>query len=73
LLSAVDHAEAPRWRREVPAVGILRQVWIQNDPWDGTPLQWREADNIPPAARFISSPYDAEAHDARKHTTQWVG
>jgi transposase len=73
LLSAVDHPHAPPWLREVPAVTILRRVWIQNDWWDGTQLQWREADNIPPAARFISSPYDPEAHDARKHTTQWVG
>jgi transposase len=28
---------------------------------------------IPPAARFLSSPDDLEAHDARKHTTPWVG
>jgi transposase len=73
LLSAVDHPDAPPWLREVPAVAILRQVWIQNYWWDSTQLQWREADNIPPAARFISSPYDPEAHYARKHTTQWVG
>ena len=73
LLSAVDHAEAPAWLREVPAVAVLRRVWMQNYLWDGSQLQWREADNIPPAARFISSPYDAEAHYARKHTTQWVG
>jgi transposase len=73
LLAAVDHAEAPPWLREVPAVAILRRVWMQNYLWDGTHLRWREADNIPPAAQFISSPYDADAHYARKHTTQWVG
>ena len=73
LLSAVDHPDAPPWLREVPAVVILRRVWMQNYWWDGTQLRWREADNIPPAAQFISSPYDVEAHDARKHTTQWVG
>jgi transposase len=73
LLSAVDHADAPAWLREVPAVAVLRRVWMQNYLWDGSQLQWREADNIPPAARFISSPYDAEARYARKHTTQWVG
>jgi transposase len=73
LLSAVDHPDAPPWLREVPAVTILRRVWIQNYWWDGSQLQWREVDNIPPAARFISSPYDPEAHYARKHTTQWVG
>jgi transposase len=57
----------------VPAVALLRRVWLQNYWWDGTQLHWREADNIPPAAQFISSPYDSEAHYARKHTTQWVG
>jgi transposase len=72
-LSAVDHAAAPRWRREVPAVALGRRVWIHNDQWDGTPLQWREVDNLPPMARFLSSPSDAEAHDARKPTTPWVG
>jgi transposase len=73
LLAAVNHAEAPPWLREIPAVTILRRVWIQNYLWDGTQLQWRETDNIPPTAQFISSPYDAEAHYARKHTTQRVG
>jgi transposase len=73
LLSAVDHPDTPPWLHEVPAVAMLRRVWLQNYWWDGTQLQWREADSIPPAARFISSPYDSEAHYARKHTTQWVG
>src|SRR5215510_1046128 len=73
LLAAIDHADAPLWLREVPAVAILRRVWMQNYWWDGTQVHWREADNIPPAAQFISSPYDPEAHYARKHTTQWVG
>jgi transposase len=57
----------------VPAVAILRRVWIQNYWWEGAQLRWREADNIPPAARFLSSPYAPEAPYARKHTTQWVG
>jgi transposase len=30
LLAAIDHPEAPSWLREVPAVAILRRVWIQN-------------------------------------------
>ena len=73
LLAAVGHVDAPSWLREVPAVATLRRVWIQNYQWDGTQLHWREADNIPPAAQFISSPYAPEAHYARKHTTPWVG
>jgi transposase len=28
---------------------------------------------LPPAARFISSPYDPEAHYAKKRATSWVG
>jgi transposase len=73
LLAALAHPDAPLWLREVPAVAIRRRVWSHNDLGDGTQRQWREADNIPPAARFISSPDDAEAHDAREHTTPWVG
>jgi transposase len=73
LLAAIDHPEAPPWLREMPAVTILRRVWLQNYWWDGTQLRWREAGNIPPAAQFISSPYDTDAHYARKYTTQWVG
>jgi transposase len=73
LLSAIDHADTPPWLRELPAVGILRRVWIRNHLWDGTQRQWREADTSPPAAQFISSPYEFEAYYARKHTTQCVG
>jgi transposase len=73
LLSALYAVEAPGWLRQVPAVERLRRIWLQNYCWDGTEVQWRAADNIPPAAQFISSPYDVEARYARKHTTQWVG
>jgi transposase len=73
LRFAGDHPDAPPWLREIPAVAILRRVWIQNYWWDGTQLHWREADNIPPAAQFISFPFDVAAHYAHKYTTQWVG
>jgi hypothetical protein len=39
---------------EVPAVAIWRRVWLQNYLRDGTQLQWREADNIPPAGQFMT-------------------
>jgi hypothetical protein len=73
LLSAVYQADAPNWLHEVPAIDILRRMWIQNVQWDDGQLSWRSSDNIPPATQFVSSPYDLEAHYARKHTTQWVG
>jgi transposase len=60
--------------RPLPAVDILRQIWVQNylAREDGG-VTWRDTDNIPPAARFISSPYDLEAHYARQYSIQWVG
>jgi transposase len=73
-LHAVYRAEAPPSLRTLPAVDILRQIWVQNylAREDGR-VTWRNNDNIPPAARFISSPYDLEAHYARKYSIQWVG
>lgn len=73
LLTAVYAPSAPRWLREVPAINTLRHVWIQNYVRNDDQIQWRTGDDIPPAAQFISSPYDHDAHYARKHTTQWVG
>src|SRR5262245_5879006 len=73
LLTTIYHSGAPIWLREVPAVVTLRRMWIQNFQWDGSQVCWRASDNIPPAAQFISSPYDLAAHYAHKHTTQWIG
>jgi hypothetical protein len=44
--------------------------------WGGAEggLRWRtNEDGLPPATRFISSPYDPEAHLALKHATAWIG
>jgi len=75
LLAALPAPEAPRWLREVPAVEILRQVWRQQyyvDP--AGPVHWRTAaEGLPPSHTALSSPYDAEAHDATKRTTSWIG
>jgi transposase len=73
LLTAIYQQQAPGWLRQIPAVEIMRQVWLQNYCYEEEQLRWREADNIPPASIFISSPYDAQAHYARKRSTQWVG
>ncbi len=73
LLTAIYDPAAPVWLREVPAVQTLRQVWLQNYTWLNGHLTWRDANNIPPAEQFISSPYDIEAHYAKKRSTSWVG
>ena len=73
LLSALFDPGAPGWLREVPAVEILRQVWVQNYQWTEGQLAWRAADNLPQAALYVSSPYDLDAHYSKKRTTSWVG
>jgi len=74
LLSAAYAPDAPTWLRQVPAVATLRRVWVQNFYKEEGCLQWRtDAHGIPSAADFVSSPYDPDAHYAKKRSTQWVG
>jgi transposase len=74
LLTAIFAATDLEWLQAVPAVQTLRLVWLQNYTWTETgQLAWREAENIPPADQFISSPYDVEARYAKKRSTSWVG
>jgi hypothetical protein len=74
FLSAIGSADAPAWLREVPAVDVLRRVWIQNYTRTQQGPRWRTAEHgLPPSAQFVSSPYDTQAHYARKRTTTWVG
>jgi transposase len=73
LLTAISALEAPTWLREVPAVELLRRVWVQNYLPTAEGVQWRtEEAGLPPASLFISSPYvslrcrrplRAQAHD----------
>ncbi len=74
VLTAVYAPEAPSWLREVPAVDLLRRIWVQNDVQTAEGLRWRtDEDGLPASSHFISSPYDVEAHYARKRTTSWIG
>lgn len=59
--------------RQLAAVELLRQVWLQNYYHDDGCVCWRAADNLPPAERLIQSPYDAAARFSHKRTTEWVG
>ena len=73
LLEWVNQVDAPTWLREVPAVEILRQVWIQQFVVQEGQVRWRSHENIPPASRLISSPYDTQAHLSVKRDTVWTG
>jgi transposase len=73
LLAAIYAADDLPWLRTVPAVQVLRQVWLQNYTWNEGQLTWRANDDVPPAPRFISSPHDLDAHYAKKQSTSWIG
>jgi transposase len=79
LLDAVHAATAPGWLRELPAVGVLRQVWIQQYyrvVGDGRQeVARREADDhgLPPGRARLVSCYDTDARYSIKRDHGWQG
>ncbi|MBI5034880.1 MAG: IS1182 family transposase [Chloroflexi bacterium] len=74
LLQAIYAPDAPAWLRELPAVQLVRRVWLQNYTGRGDGrLRWRQVDELPPAAQRIRSPYDAEVRYCTKRETGWIG
>ena len=66
LLVDIYEASAPTFLREIPAVQILRRIWIQNYVWVEGQLHWRSNEDLPPGNQFINSPYDQEARLRQK-------
>lgn len=73
LLEMVYAEEAWPWLREIPAIELLRQVWVQQFWRQDGRISWCANDNIPPASRLISSPYDPQARMSIKRSTVWTG
>jgi transposase len=74
LLDTLYAADAPTWLVQVPAVETLRRVWVQQFYRTKREVRWRtEPEGYPPCLLMIGSPYDPQAHYAKKHTTSWVG
>jgi transposase len=75
LLQLIDAQTQWAWLREVPAVQILRRVWIQQfyASESSEPVRWRVAEDLPSAPQLISSPYDPDARWSKKRDTSWVG
>lgn len=70
VLEQIDASQD--WLRAIPAVQTLRQVWIQQFYAD-RPVRWRDAADLPPAEKLISTPYDVEARYSQKRSTIWTG
>ncbi len=74
LLDRIYAPHSPSWLQELPGIDVLRRVWLQQFYVESNQIHWRtEKEGIPPSRLFLSSPYDQEAHYARKRTTSWVG
>ncbi|GAA2273510.1 hypothetical protein GCM10010368_48670 [Streptomyces roseiscleroticus] len=74
LLRAVFRPGAPAWLREISAVETLRRVWVQQYLVDGrSRVQWRQQDNLPPAAVRIESAYELQVRWSIKRSTAWTG
>jgi transposase len=75
VLEQVYAAQSPAELLALPAVQILRQVWLQQfyASADDQPMRWRLADDLPPAPLLISSPYDPDARYGKKRSTEWTG
>jgi transposase len=73
LLNAVYSSEAPAWLREIPAVQVLRRVWVQQYMVTEGQIQLRSAQDLPPAGMRIDSPYDPQASYGNKRSATWTG
>jgi transposase len=73
LLSQIYAAAAPPHLRTIPAVDILRQVWLQHYYLEGDKISWRDQKNFPPSGVIIASPYDLEVRYSQKRSTAWRG
>jgi transposase len=77
LLDAVWAATSAPYLRALPALEVLRQIWVQQYYRCTVPelaeVRWRTTEEQPPAAVRITSPYELEARYCTKRDTQWVG
>lgn len=75
LLRHLYHPSAPTWMQDVPAVQVLRQVWVHQfyAATDDQPVRWRVAEDLPPATCLIRTPYDPDARYSKKRDTEWTG
>ena len=73
VLEQVYQTEMSPWLAHLPAIEILRQVWMQNYYQDNGAVHLREPKDQPPSAQRITSPYDLDARCSTKRDTTWVG
>jgi len=77
LLAWLAAPETPLSLRALPAVEVLRRIWLQqfyrSKTLETDTLRWRTTDECPPPGLLIHSPYDLEARYGTKRGMHWVG
>ncbi len=75
LLDILWSSEELSWLRQINAVEILRQVWLQQyyAPQPNGKIRLRTASDSPPGAIRIRSPYDLDARLGTKNSKTWTG
>jgi len=73
LLDCIYADSTPVSWRTLPAVEVLRQVWLQQYYAPGETIQLREAKDSAPGSIRIRSPYDVEARRSAKYSRSWTG
>jgi transposase len=77
LLQAMTSRTAPGWLWQIPAVQVLRQVWVQQYILDASSREviWRDArtHGLPPGRIMLLSPYDTDARYSEKRGRGWTG
>lgn len=73
LLTQIYDRSAPEYLRKLPAVEVMRQIWLQNYYQEGEQIHLRDDKNSPAAQLKITSPYDEDARFSQKRDVYWNG
>jgi transposase len=77
LMDAVFGRDTARHLRHLPALEVLRCIWLQQYYRCTEPgmeeVRWRGQNERPPSALLMQSPYDLDARYCTKRDTEWVG
>ena len=73
LLTEAFSPDAAPWLRELPAMGVLRRIWIHPYTRQDGEVLWRQDKQLPPGRVLIRSPFDTEARVSSKRGSQWTG
>jgi transposase len=73
LLKALEASDTPSAASSAASISLLRQIWAQQYEIVGDQVRLRTAEELPPTAQLIMSPYDPEARQGVIRDTTWLG